>query len=117
MKAREKAYKGLVEKLHSEGMRQGSKAWVAVARNLNRPSSKRFEVNLTRIEKYAKSGQKIVVPGTVLGNGELKKKVTVAALRFSGPARERISEAGGESLSIEEMYEKNPKGKGLRIMG
>jgi large subunit ribosomal protein L15 len=31
----------------------------------------------------------------VLGNGELKKKLTVSAHQFSGSAREKIETAGG----------------------
>lgn len=31
----------------------------------------------------------------ILGDGELKKKLTVKAQRFSGSAREKISKAGG----------------------
>lgn len=117
MKIREKASKELVGKLHREGIASGAKAWKAVAKGMNRPRKRRFEVNLTRIEKYAKPKETLVVPGVVLGNGELKKKIVVAAFRFSGKAKAKIEKSGGKCLSIEELYEKNPKGKGLRIMG
>ena len=53
MKIREKASKELVGKLHREGSASGAKAWKAVAKGMNRPRKRRFEVNLTRIEKYA----------------------------------------------------------------
>ncbi|MCK5022731.1 MAG: 50S ribosomal protein L18e [Candidatus Aenigmarchaeota archaeon] len=117
MKVRKKASSELVEKLHVEGIKNGSNFWKAVAKGLNRPASKKFEVNLTRIEKHAKVNQKIVVPGVVLGSGEIKKKLTIAALKFSGRAKEKIEKTGGQCLSIEDLYEKNPKGTGLRIMG
>ena len=91
--------------------------WKAVARGLNRPERKGYEVNLLRIEKYAKPRGKIVVPGVVLGSGGIKKAVTIAALKFSGAAREKIEKAGGKCLTIEEMGKENPKGKGIRIMG
>jgi len=108
--------KALVEKLHSEGIK-GSGFWEAVADSLNRPSRIKFEVNLSGIEKYAQPKETLVVPGVVLGNGEITKHVNVAALKFSGSARQKIEKAGGSCLSIEELYEKNPKGKGIRIMG
>ena len=117
MKVRDKATRDLVEKLHREGKESKAKFWVAVARGLNRPRKERYEVNLTRIEKHANSTGTVVIPGSVLGSGELSKKVTVAALKFSGAAKEKIIEKGGKCLSIEELYDKNPKGKGLRIMG
>ena len=117
MKVREKASKPLVEKLYREGTERKADVWKAIAKGLNRPRRKRFEVNLTRVEKHAKPKETIVVPGVVLGSGDIKKRIVVAALKFSGKAKEKIEESGGKCLSIEELYEKNPKGKGIRIMG
>ncbi|MEE9322977.1 MAG: 50S ribosomal protein L18e [Candidatus Aenigmarchaeota archaeon] len=117
MKIREKASRPLVEKLYKEGIEKKADVWKAVAKGLNRPRRKRFEVNLARIEKHAKPKETIVVPGVVLGSGEIKKRIVVAALKFSGKSKEKIGKSGGECLSIEELYEKNPKGKGIRIMG
>ncbi len=117
MNVRDKASKELIERLYREGSKNRVNLWRAVAKALNRPRRKRHEVNLVRIEKYAKPKETIVVPGVVLGNGEIKKRVVVAALRFSGKAKEKIEKAGGKCLSIEELYESNPKGKGIRIMG
>lgn len=44
----------------------------------------------------------------VLGNGELKKKLTVKAQRFSGSAREKITKAGGqcEELPLRSIHHK-----------
>jgi large subunit ribosomal protein L18e len=109
--------KALVEKLYSDGAKNKAGVWKAVAEDLNRPRRVRFEVNLSSIEKYAKPKEMIIVPGVVLGTGILKKHVNVAALRFSGGAREKIEKAGGTCLSIGELYEKNPKGKDARIIG
>jgi large subunit ribosomal protein L18e len=117
MKLRKKSSKPLIEKLHKEGIERKANVWKAVAKGLNRPRSKRFEVNLTRIEKHAKPKETIVVPGVVLGSGNLKKRVVVAALKFSGKAKEKIEKSGGKCLSIEELHEKNPKGKGIMIIG
>lgn len=117
MKLRNKSSKYLVEKLHKEGTEKKTNVWKAVAKDLNRPRRKRFEVNLTRIEKHSKAKETVVVPGVVLGNGDIKKGIVVAALKFSGKAKEKIEKSGGRCLSIEELYEKNPKGKGIRIMG
>ncbi|HDD72605.1 MAG TPA: 50S ribosomal protein L18e, partial [Candidatus Aenigmarchaeota archaeon] len=61
----------------------------------------------------------IVVPGVVLGSGEITKPVSVAALRFSKSAEEKIKKAGGKCMSLEEFSELYPgkfKNK-ARIMG
>lgn len=117
MKVRDKnpVKSGLITELREKGLK--TPVWKAVAKGLNRPSRKAYEVNVSRLEKHAKKGEIIVVPGTVIGTGALTKPLTVAALRFSGTACEKIEKAGGKCMSIEEMVKDNPNGKKLRVMG
>ncbi len=115
MKLRKKnpSLQELIKDLH----RKKAPAWKAVAKGLNKPRRKGYEVNLYEIEKHTKPKEVVIIPGAVLGMGEIKKTVTVAALKFSKSARERIEKAGGTCLSIEELVEKNPKGSKIRIIG
>jgi len=119
MKLRDKdeVTKEMIEELHKRSFGNKSKFWKAVARGLNRPRRVKYEVNLLRLEKCAKPKETIVVPGAVLGTGEIKKKLTVAAMKFSATAKEKIEKAGGTCLSINELCKKNPEGKGIKIMG
>jgi large subunit ribosomal protein L18e len=91
--------------------------WRALARGLNRPGRGGFRVNLYRIEKHAKGKETIAVPGIVLGSGEVSRARDVAALRFSESARAKLEKAGGKCLTIRQLLEQNPGGKGVRIMG
>ncbi len=109
--------RALIEDLNRHGAEKKSKVWRAVARGLNKPKRTMYEVNVERIEKHSKARETIVVPGNVLGSGEIKKGVTIAALRFSKEAREKIEKAGGNCLEISELFEKNPKGHRIKIMG
>jgi large subunit ribosomal protein L18e len=52
----------------------------------------------------------------VLSEGELTKKLTIAAWRFSAKAKQKIEKAGGRVISIEELIKENPKGSNVRIM-
>jgi len=117
MKVRNKnpLLKDLIGELQEKGLK--TPIWKAVAKGLNRPRRKAYEADLLRIEKHAKKGESVIVPGTVLGLGELSKPLTVAALRFSGAARAKIEKSGGKCMTIEEMVKHNPDGKKLRIMG
>ena len=119
MKIREKNrdVQELIRDLNRHGYEKDSGLWKAVARNLNRPRRKGFEVNIDRIGENSKPKETVVVPGVVLGSGEIKKPVTVAALRFSGEARGKIEKAGGKCMEIRELLEKNPQGHKIRIMG
>ncbi len=90
--------------------------WKAVAKGLNRPSRIGFKINLYRLEKITKGKESIIVPGTVLGTGEITKSLTIAALKFSGSAKQKIEKAGGKCLEIDQLVKQHPDGKGVRLM-
>ncbi len=91
--------------------------WKRIAYDLSKSTRQRRIVNLSKISRYCTEDEVIVVPGKVLGSGELNKKLTIAAYQFSDQAREKIKEAKGTSLDISELIKKNPQGKKVRIMG
>lgn len=106
----------LVSKLIKYSNIYKSKVWRRVAQELKRPTRQRVEVNLSRINRNAKEGSTIVVPGSVLGAGHIKRPVKVAAYRFSAKAKKKIEEAGGQAITLEELLEQNPQGKGVIIL-
>lgn len=106
-----------LQKLIRDLLSQDRPVWKALGRGLNRPRRGGFRVNLYRIEKHAKGRETVVVPGVVLGSGEVQKARNVAALRFSESARAKLEKAGGKCLSIRQLLEQNPQGKGVKIMG
>jgi large subunit ribosomal protein L18e len=108
---------GLISQLEEKGRLEKVPLWVAVAKKLNRPNRKAYEVNLFRLEKNAAGKDTVIVPGSVLGSGVLTKPLTVAALRFSSSAEEKIKKAGGHCMSIQEFMGGNRAVKGVRIMG
>ena len=91
--------------------------WKAVAKGLNRPRRVGFRINLYRLDTLTESKETIVVPGVVLGTGEITKPPTVAAWRFSGSAKQKIEKAGGKCLDIPHLVKEHPDGKGVRLMG
>ena len=101
-----------IEQLRKKAYQEQSNLWLRVAEDLEKPTRSRIIVNISRIERNAKDGETIVVPGKVLGNGELTKKVTIIAWQFSNDARDKISKVGKAVDFTGEM----PKGK-IRIMG
>ena len=91
--------------------------WKRILSDIQKPSRQRRIVNLYKIEKMARDGEILVVPGKVLSVGELSKKVDVAALTFSNGARKKIADASGRAISISELLQENPDGKKVRILG
>jgi large subunit ribosomal protein L18e len=103
------------------GLRKAAKknqaaVWSDVAEKLENPRRQRVEVDIVNIERHGEKGETVVVPGSVLGNGELTKPLTIAAWRFSESAKEKIKKADGHAISISELLTKNPKGEKVRIM-
>lgn len=90
--------------------------WRDIADRLEAPGRNYAEVNLSKINRYATSGETILVPGKVLGSGILDLSVKVAALNFSQSASEKIRQADGECMSIEELISVNPTGSRVRIL-
>ena len=109
--------KKLVEDLKRVSYAQKTNVWKRIAEDLEKPTRKRRIVNLFKLNIHTKDGETIIVPGKVLGTGDLNHKVTVAAWNFSESAKEKIKQAKGECLSIPQLVEKNPKAKDVRILG
>jgi len=107
----------LISDLKLKARENNARIWRDIAERLEGSNSNYAEVNVSRIQRYARDGDVIVVPGKVLGAGNLDKKVTVAAWKFSRSAEEKIKKAGGRVLSIMELVEENPRGSNVRIMG
>lgn len=74
-------------------------------------------MNLSRINRYTKGGETVVVPGKVLGAGRIDHPINVAAFAFSERARSKILKAKGKCFSIPELTKKRPKGTGVKIIG
>lgn len=91
--------------------------WRRVVYDLKKPSRQRRTVNVYKINRYARDGETILVPGKVLSVGELTKKVDVAAVNFSADAQRKIIHAKGKIFTIHDLLKQNPEGKKVRILG
>ncbi|MDO8556179.1 MAG: 50S ribosomal protein L18e [Nanoarchaeota archaeon] len=105
--------KQLIIQLQQLGRKQKVPLWHRIAEELSRPTRQRREVNVHAINACIQDGEIALVPGKVLGDGELTKKVKVAAFKFSSAAEAKIK----DRLSIQELMQQNPKGKNVRIVG
>ena len=89
--------------------------WKKVSKKLSGPRRNQVEANLYRINKKTKNNDVIVVPGKILGLGELDHKLTIACLTFSKSAKKKIEASGSKLISIEELLEQNPKGESIKV--
>ena len=80
------------------------------------PVKKLAMVNLDFIDKETKDGEKVFVPGKVLGVGELNKKLKIVAWRISESALKKIKESGSEFVLLEEEVKKDAELKGYKVL-
>ena len=98
------------------GSKDKSKFWKRVSQELAKATRQRREVNIETINRTIREGETAVIPGKVLSNGELTKKVTIAAYKFSETAKEKINKKG-KAITIQQLMKDNPTGKKVRIFG
>lgn len=94
-----------------------SAIWLDIANKLSKSRRKRITVNISRIARYTKENDEVIIPGKVLGAGSIEHPVNVAALNFSDQARVKILDSKGKCLTIKELVEMNPKGTKVIVMG
>jgi len=106
----------LIVELKKLAINEDVKFWKRIAIELEKPTRNRRVVNISKLNKVTKDGETIIIPGKVLGSGDLNHKLTVCAHLFSGNAKSKISQKG-KVLSVSELMKQNPKAKGVRIIG
>jgi len=107
----------LIRFLRKKSRENEAPIWRRVAEILSKPKRRRIAVNISRISRYTKENDEVVVPGKVLGSGIINHPVKVAAFDFSNQARSKIMKAKGKCLTIAELAEMNPKGTNVKIIG
>lgn len=107
----------LIHELKKRSNEQSVNLWKRVALDLEKPTRQRRAVNLSRINRYTKENEVIIVPGKVLGSGMLNHKLTISAYQFSEQAKDKLQKAGAEIIPLLELSKEKPNGKRIRIIG
>ncbi|OIO42627.1 50S ribosomal protein L18e [Candidatus Pacearchaeota archaeon CG10_big_fil_rev_8_21_14_0_10_31_9] len=91
-------------------------AWIKISHIISGPRRRKIALNLDEISAQCKDGESVLVPGKVLGTGNLDKKLKIVALHFSESAREKLKKSKIEMLHIDEEMKKNPHAKDIKIL-
>ena len=106
----------LIRLLKKQSREKKVDIWVSIAKYLSKTQPQRTSVNLSKINRYSEKNETVIVPGKILGTGTLDHPVTIAAFSLSGKAREKIKSVKAKYLTIQELIEKNPNGKKIKII-
>ncbi|MBT3691461.1 hypothetical protein HOG16_04435, partial [Candidatus Woesearchaeota archaeon] len=85
-----------------------------LAKKLSAPGSKYTKINLDGLNSV--EGDKIMVIGKVLGEGDIERKIKISAIGFSESAKEKLKKAGCEIKTIEDEINKNKKLEGVKVI-
>jgi large subunit ribosomal protein L18e len=91
-------------------------AWFKFAKLLSESTRKHSAVNLEQIDAQTSMGDTILVPGRVLGVGEITKKVRICSFGISKEAQENLKKTRSEWIHILDEIKRNPKAEGLKVI-
>ncbi len=80
-----------------------------LAKKLSTSTRRQAKINLEQLNKIKEA--KIIIPGKVLGNGNIEHKITVIALAYSKSAENKLKKAGCEmKIILHELQKSDLKG-------
>ena len=85
-----------------------------LSKKLSAPASQYTKINLDKLSEI--EGEKVMIIGKVLGQGEISGKKEISALGFSEQAKEKLKKAGCEVKTIKQEIENNKKLEGVKIL-
>ncbi|MDQ5830771.1 MAG: 50S ribosomal protein L18e [Thermoproteota archaeon] len=91
--------------------------WRTLQKELAGPRANRREINVRRLAEITKADEVVIVPGKVLGTGSLGHKLTLCPFSISQTAARKITDSGGKVVTFDDLIDKHPDGKGVRIIG
>lgn len=107
----------MVKELKSASAKNKAPIWSKLAEMAQKPSIAKRLVNVGKINDVTKENDVIVVPGKVLGTGNISHKITLCSFSISTSAAKKILSAGGKIISYSDIISKFPTGKGVKIIG
>ena len=107
----------MVKTLRGASKKNNAPIWEKLAELALKPTRAKRTVNLGQINKFASDNDVIIVPGKVLGTGNLSHKITICSFSISASSAKKIIESGGKILDISEIIKNHPTGKGVKIIG
>lgn len=107
----------MVKELKAASTKNKAPIWSSLAEMALKPKIAKRLVNLTKLSTVTKDNEVVVIPGKVLGTGNISHKLTLCSFSISTAAAKKIKAAGGKIVTYSDLISKFPTGKGVRIIG
>ena len=93
-----------------------NKSWLPLAKIVSSSTRQYLSLNLDEIDEKSVEGDVIIIPGKVLGEGSVTKKIKICALAFSASALDKMKKSKVEGGFIIDEIKNNPTAKGVKIL-
>ncbi len=107
----------MVKELKGASKKNKAPIWLRLAELALKPSSAKRTVNLGQLDRFTKDCDVVVVPGKVLGTGNISHKIILCSFSISNSVAQKVLQSGGKILSFTELIKNHPTGKGVTIIG
>jgi large subunit ribosomal protein L18e len=107
----------MAKELKLASKKNNAPIWSRLAELALKPSSARRTINIGQIDKFVKDNDVIVVPGKILGTGNISHKITLCSFSISTSGAKKVLQSGGKIFSFSELIKSHPTGKGVIIIG
>ncbi len=108
--------KNTILELEVASRKNNAPIWKYVAELLSKPTRKRVEVNVGKLDRFYEDGKIILVPGVLLGSGRVEKPLVVSAWKVTYTAKKKIEQAGGKIITFKDLVKEDPKGSRVVIV-
>jgi large subunit ribosomal protein L18e len=107
----------MVDTLRVASKKNKAPIWERLADLALKPTRAKRTMNLGQIDRLAADNDVIIVPGKVLGTGNLSHKITLCSFSISTTGAKKVTASGGKVLDISQIIKNHPTGKGVKIIG
>lgn len=107
----------MVRELKKAAAKNKAPIWSKMAELAQKPAIAKRIVNVKKLNQLTSDGDVVMVPGKVLGTGNISHKITLCSFSISASAAKKIISAGGKIVNHSEMTSKFPTGRGVKVIG
>ncbi|MHB8546963.1 MAG: 50S ribosomal protein L18e [Nitrosotalea sp.] len=107
----------MVKTLRGASKKNNAPIWERLADLALKPTRAKRTINLGQLDKFVSDNDVIIVPGKVLGTGNLSHKITLFSFSISTTGAKKITQSGGKISDISQIIKNHPTGKGVKIIG
>ena len=107
----------MAKQLRGASKKNNAPIWLKLAELALKPSRSRRVVNLGQLDKFVNDNDVVVVPGKVLGTGNISHKITLCSFSISTTGAKKVTQSGGKLVDFTHLIKNHPTGKGVKIIG